>query len=303
MRIIAIDILGAQRAALEAPPSETEKIYREQVIEPWRSMLEPMMRYMPQLSPPGEQTSPAISAARTFGYYLPEHGVEQGLAALDMLERAGTWQACQEALEIAANALRPEAHGIKLEQVQLSVVLMNPETALKNEKGQGYAGVGSTPGYVLVTVWPNEYNIPRLPSAAAHEFNHNVRLSFEPWSQETSVGQYIVLEGLAESFAGELFGKDKVGPWTQLPTEEDMELARRRIGEALEVTGFNEIRGYIFGDWAAATMGYTPQGLPDFAGYSIGYHIVQAYIERTGRTAAEVTYVPWREIVEKSRYL
>ncbi|HYP19705.1 MAG TPA: DUF2268 domain-containing putative Zn-dependent protease [Chloroflexia bacterium] len=302
MKIEAIDILAAQRAALLAPAEESEAIYQEQVMEPWRSMWVPMLARMSQGGGNGEAAS-LINAARMFGFYLPEHGVEQGLAALDVLERAGTWEACQRALEIAADALKPEEHGIPLEQVQLSVVLMNPEMALQNEKAQGYSGFGSMPGYVMVTVWPNDYNVPRLPSAAAHEFNHNVRLSYEPWSQETSVGQYVVLEGLAESFAGELFGSDKVGPWTQLPTEADMELARTRIREGLEVTGFNEIRGYIFGDWAAAAMGYTPQGLPDFAGYSIGYHIVQAYMQCTGSTAAEATYLPWREIVEESRYL
>ena len=302
MKIKAIDILAAQRAALLAPAEESETIFREQVMEPWRSMWETMLGRMSPGSENGEAAL-STSTARMFGFYLPEHGVEQGLAALDRLEQAGTWEACQRALEIADGALKPGEHGISLEQVQLSVVLMNPEMALMNEKAQGYAGFGSMPGYVMVTVWPNDYNVPRLPSAAAHELNHNVRLSYEPWGPETSVGQYVVLEGLAESFAGELFGSDKVGPWTQLSTEADMELARTRIREGLEVTGFNEIRGYIFGDWAAAAMGYTPQGLPDFAGYSIGYHIVQAYMQRTGRTAAEATYLPWREIVEESRYL
>ena len=269
-------------------------------MEPLQAMMQPMMRFMPP-SPPAEG-DPAINMARMWGFYLPENGVEEGLAALDMLERAGTWEACRRALQTAIDALKPGEHDIHLEQVQLSVMMMNPALALKNPKGEGYAGFGSTPGYVMVTVWPNEYNVPRLPSAVAHEFNHNVRLSFEPWSMETSVGQYIVLEGLAESFAGELFGDDKVGPWVKLPTEADTELARTRIGESLEVTGFNDIRGYIFGDWAAADAGYTPKGLPDFAGYSIGYQLVQAYLQRTGRTAAEATYVPWREIVEQSLY-
>lgn len=32
----------------------------------------------------------------------------------------------------------------------------------------------------------------------------------------------------------------------------------------------------------------------------MGYHTVQAYLEQTGKSAAEATYVPWKEIVEVS---
>ncbi|XEC95978.1 DUF2268 domain-containing putative Zn-dependent protease [Paenibacillus tarimensis] len=32
--------------------------------------------------------------------------------------------------------------------------------------------------------------------------HHNIRLSYEPWSPGTTVGQYLVLEGLAEAFDG-----------------------------------------------------------------------------------------------------
>jgi len=69
------------------------------------------------------------------------------------------------------------------------------------------------------------------------------------------------------------------------------------------VTGFDVIRGYIFGDWAAAAAGYQKQGLPDFAGYTVGYRLVRAYLRRSGRTAAAATYLPWRELVEGSGYL
>jgi uncharacterized protein YjaZ len=69
----------------------------------------------------------------------------------------------------------------------------------------------------------------------------------------------------------------------------------------LGITGFNEVRGYIFGDWAAEAFSYKPQGLPNFAGYAMGYHLVQSYLRESGRTAAQATYVPWQAIVEESR--
>jgi uncharacterized protein YjaZ len=35
----------------------------------------------------------------------------------------------------------------------------------------------------------------------------------------------------------------------------------------------------------------------------MGFRVVRAYLERTGRTAAEATYTPWQEIAEGSGYL
>lgn len=94
-----------------------------------------------------------------------------------------------------------------------------------------------------------------------------------------------------------------LGPWPNALSEGELEEARPRFRDALEVSGFDEIRGYIFGDWAASRMGYSPKGLPDFAGYAVGYRIVQEYLARSGLSASEATYVPWREIVEGAQYL
>ena len=87
--------------------------------------------------------------------------------------------------------------------------------------------------------------------------------------------------------------------------KETSNLFRDRAGGArrrLDVRGFNEVRGYIFGDWAAEQMRYPPQGVPDFAGYAMGYRVVRAFLARTGMTAVAATYLPWREIVEQSGY-
>jgi uncharacterized protein YjaZ len=43
-------------------------------------------------------------------------------------------------------------------------------------------------------------------------------------------------------------------------------------------------------------------GAPDYAGYAIGYHVVRQYLERTGKTAAEATFVPASEIIDASGF-
>lgn len=301
MIIEAIDVLSGLRAALTAPEEQRLPRFRERVMEPLRPFWEPFLASMPQPAWLGAEGDEALAAARAFGYFTPEEDVEEGLDALDLLERAGAWEGCQQTVARAAAVLRPAEHGIALERVALTLVLAQPR--LLSERHRGYTGVGGQPGLVMVLAWPSAYNLPRLPAATAHEFHHNVRLSVEPWTPATTVGQYVVLEGLAEAFAVELCGEETLGPWANALSGPQLAEARRRIAGALEVTGFDEVRAYVFGDWAAAASGYEPQGLPDFAGYTVGYRLVRAYLERSGRSAAEATYLPWREIVAGSGYL
>ena len=303
MMIEPIDALAGLRATLTAPADQRTAVYRAQVMEPLGPFWQPMIGMVQQQAGGAEGEDPALLAGRFFGFYGPDQDPEVGLQGLATFEAAGTWAACQEALTAAEQTLRPTDHGVNLEQVVFTLVLANPERTDFMERNYGYTGVGNQPGYVLAMAWPTEYNVPRLPSVVAHEFHHNVRLSWEPWSMATTVGQYIVLEGLAESFAAAQYGEAMVGPWATTLTADELAPLRPRFREAVEVTGFNEIRGYVFGDWSAQAMGHAALGLPDFAGYAIGYRLVRAYLARTGRSIAEATYTPWREIVAESGYL
>ncbi len=299
MRIEAIDVLPGQEAALRAP-ADREEVYRERVDEPLRPFWEPMMRYMPGDAAGGNG---APSGTGLLGFYGPDGDVGEGLAGLAKLKDAGSFVACMGALEGAAEALAPEEHGVSVGSVAFSLALADPRLPDLTGRNRGYTGFGGMMGYAAVLAWPDGYNLPRLPSISVHELHHNVRLAFEPWTQGTTVGQYVVLEGLAEAFAAEAVGEELLGPWPNALSEGELEEARPVFRDALEVSGFDEIRGYVFGDWAASRMGYVPRGLPDFAGYAVGYRIVRKYLDRSGRSAVEATYVPWREIVEGSAYL
>ena len=112
----------------------------------------------------------------------------------------------------------------------------------------------------------------------------------------------MIMEGLAESFAAELYGEGVVGYYVTDFDEAQLEQAKRVIGGALEVTGFNAVRGYIFGDALAGTWGFEKAGVPNFAGYGIGYRVVQAYLKRTGKKVAETTFLPAEEIIAESGY-
>jgi uncharacterized protein YjaZ len=298
MELIAIDALAAQRAALEAPAADRMTIFREQVMVPLIPFWEPFLSWGPQAAA-DDGVEPYLKGARRFGFYSPEQDIAAGLRALDRFAEAGTWAECVAAVERAWATLAPEQHGIDLPQLRYTLLLGDP--AKLDPKMGGYTGVGGWPGRVLAIAWPNDFNLPRLAAVTAHEVHHNVRFSYEPFIPHTvTVGQYIVAEGLAEAFAAELYGEDKLGPWVSVLDDAQAAAIMPRFREAVERQGFDITRAYIFGDWAAESSGYTAQGIPDFAGYCIGYRTVRAFLAKRGLRAAEATYLPWREIVDGS---
>ena len=169
---------------------------------------------------------------------------------------------------------------------------------------RGYSGFGGIPGFIMVTYGEvNAYTLSRLQGATAHELLHNIHfsiMSFNP--MRATVGEYIVAEGLAESFAAALFGEDVVGYYVTDFDPAQMNSARETIGAALDKSGFNVIRGYVFGDTLAESMGFDKAGVPDYAGYAVGYHVVQAYLKHTGQTVPEAVFVPARQIIAESGF-
>lgn len=55
------------------------------------------------------------------------------------------------------------------------------------------------------------------------------------------------------------------------------------------------VRSYIFGDEITAQQGREAVGVPTYAGYALGYKLVQAYLTRTGKSVVEATYTPSAE--------
>ncbi|MBZ0289583.1 MAG: DUF2268 domain-containing protein, partial [Anaerolineae bacterium] len=117
-----------------------------------------------------------------------------------------------------------------------------------------------------------------------------------------TVGEYMIGEGLAESFAAELYGEDKTGPWVSEFDESRQDETKRIFRDGLNRAGFNVVRGYIFGGEIAEQMGFEAVDVPQYAGYALGYRVVQAYLKRTGKKVVETTFVPAAEIIDESQF-
>ncbi|KGR78766.1 DUF2268 domain-containing protein [Ureibacillus sinduriensis] len=184
---------------------------------------------------------------------------------------------------------------VNAEEVKLGLYIADPD---KLKRQMGYTGFGGIPGFITVNIYPNDYNLPKLPAVIAHEFHHNIRFSYFEWDHgNVTVGDYLVIEGLAESFAQELYGMEQLGPWVNGMDKEELAYSTEVIGEALDVKGFAEVSSYMFGDEIASQEGYQPVGLPFCAGYAVGYEAVQSYMQKHNKTIYEATLATTDEII------
>lgn len=295
-----VDVLSGQRAMFSASEAETRRVGNERVAEPLRPWWEPMtnnpwMPVKPEIEDP-------LGYALMLQIAPPEMDHAEALAYLDRFGEANSLHACSAAIVEAFDRLQPSAHGISLPTIHYTLALATPSLSTERDQNAAYTGFGGNPGHIMMIALPNDYNLPRLAAMAAHEAHHNVRLSHEPWDPATiTVGQYVVMEGLAEAFSVEIFDEDKLGPWTLMHDEKTLRAHRATFRDVINEGG--DPRGYMFGDWAAAEFHYEPKGLPNYIGYGVGYRIVRSYLEATGKTATEATYIPWREIADGSPWL
>lgn len=114
-----------------------------------------------------------------------------------------------------------------------------------------------------------------------------------------SVGDYLVIEGLAESFARELFGTERLGPWVTRFDHEDLQYSIDVINEVLDVKGVSEVSRYMFGDPIANDQGFKPADLSAFAGYAVGYHAVQSFMNQHHITISEATRLDAKTILSQ----
>ena len=163
-----------------------------------------------------------------------------------------------------------------------------------------YTGFGGIPGYIMLNYSEvTDYNLARLQAALAHEAQHNIYGFGRVWDPAgITVGRYIIMEGLAESLVASLYSEELVGPWITDFDMADMPRVKAIMKSGLNIKGFDAVRQYVFGD--AKTGGRLD--LPNSAGYAVGYHIVQAFMKKTGEDIVEATITPAEKIIEKSGF-
>ncbi|KAB1435952.1 DUF2268 domain-containing protein [Candidatus Galacturonibacter soehngenii] len=284
MEIIIQDTLNLYKEMLNLPEGERIEFFSSELLKPFNTMFEIM--HMPK-------TPEAMGCIQLSG--RDSKMVEM----LEKLEKADAWNNAKRTMEAAAARFEEACIPVP-EKVVVGIFLGNPECLAMVE---GYTGMGSIPGYIQIVIDPNEKNLPKLNACIVHEFHHNVLFHNVKWNfmTDVTVGKYVAIEGLAESFAASMFGEEYVGPWVTGIQGADLETSRRIISKSLNVKGFMEVRKYIYGKhpMMPETQDF---GMPFCGGYAVGYHVIQAYLRKTGISIEKATIIDGDEIMRASGY-
>ena len=303
VRFTIVNTEPAYRRLLEADSAaEREAIFAQELVRPFAGLT--------QVFGYGEDGVAAFASWNmTPEQFAPEKR-EPMCAVINALAAAAAWKRAAQALDKGWAAFANYADRVTLEQITFALLVADMGNA---PWSQGYTGFGGVPGYIM-TVYgtPDEYNLQRVEAATVHELHHNLMANIGKqggaafdWSDfmnSTTVADYMIGEGLAESFATELYGEDVAGPWVTEFDEARMAEVKAKFREGLHLTGFNTIRSYIFGDLSMGNYDLPKTGLPPLAGYAIGYRVVQAYARRTGKSIVDTSFVPSAEIIEESGF-
>ncbi len=220
--------------------------------------------------------------------------------ALATLHEADAWGRISRALDDALAVQLAATPGIEIPDITVLIMLGDPGDSYFMESAKGMSGNGSAFGYISLTFWPTPENLARLEATAVHELNHNLRYSpggvmWDP--SVVNVGEQVVSEGLADAFARQLYGNETGYTRIGVPHLSD-DAVFDKVVSGLEVTGMQNFTAWVHGDAAAIRFGGEPVGLPTGAGYAVGNRLVDAYLDTTGRSAADALHVSSREIID-----
>lgn len=222
------------------------------------------------------------------------------LDALHRLEQADAWNRMERALTQGTEDLAAACPGATIPDLTVLLILGDPTNRHFMDEIGGLSAFGGISGYIAITVWPTDEVLDRLEAIALHELHHNVRYSPGGivWNPQTvTVGEHVVAEGLADLFAAQSHSRRGYTHFVTDQTRSSDDVLRRVV-EGLDVTGMQDFAAWVLGDASARLFGSTPVGLPTGAGYAAGARIAQAYLEATGRTAAECVTTPAAEILD-----
>lgn len=281
------------RKIMLAEPHKKDDIYRYNMMMPFKGKWD--IYHIP-MKPTHIGGYDIIMANNRLGLISPSEvdlSLEDQISALADDEM---WASCQESIEKALKRFEDRDIELKTNEYLYSIFLANPKNPY-TVINEGYCGDGGIPGYIMGWLIPTEKTKKRLPAALAHEANHNVRYQFIKWTNDINLGEMIVSEGLAENYATNIFGEEFLGPWVTKTDMELMPLIKEIIHDALNVTGFDNITSYLYGDEMAELQQFPKAGLPYCAGYATGYCLIKYYLKKTGIPIEKATILSADEIL------
>ena len=281
---------------MHAPEEKREDIYRYEMMKPfefkWKCINVPIKAAQ-------KGGYDVVMASEMLGFLPPKKVNDTKLRDIERISDDKLWQACKQTIEASLGRFEKIGYELNVKEYYFSLLLANPDSPYV-AMSDGYAGDGGIPGYIFVSLVPNDYTLSRVQAALAHECNHNIRWQFQKWNMNVTLADMMVSEGLAENFAVNLFGEEYLGPWVSKTDMNTLNsIIKPLIRSGLDATGFDQITAYLYGDELAQLQGFFPVGLPYCAGYACGYYLIQHYLRKTGKSIEEATLVSTSDIMRE----
>lgn len=154
----------------------------------------------------------------------------------------------------------------------------NPGATIDEIGGIG----GFTPNENVVFISLNPHHVgfknaldDELSFTLAHELHHTIR-----WQKQVegdTLLEALVFEGLADHFAIEATGRSKPSPWSHALTPEQKKVFLKKAAEEWNKPTYNHNLWFF---------GSEPDTIPRWAGYTLGYDLVTAYLRKNPRSSA-----------------
>lgn len=291
MKLHLIESDSVYRELLTLPVDQRDAVFKEKLLLPFKE------KFAIQRISFDERIPFNVMTLMGYMHKMPKDLSEEDLQMINQFDKE-FWENIKQAFNRSVESFISKGISLKQQDYYVTALLGN-EASPMMRINENYSGDGGIPGYIFLSLVPNEYTINRIASAMAHECNHNIRYQFVDWEMG-SLKEMIVAEGLAENFAEKMFGQENIGPWV---TKNDLEtlntIIKPKLKDSLSINNMQEAMPYLYGDEITKMQGGKPVGLPYASGYTCGYYLIKYYLKKTGISIEEATLKTADEILSQ----
>jgi uncharacterized protein YjaZ len=225
---------------------------------------------------------------------LAEGAFENPIVDLDGLDEEIESLRNSRIEEIVVEALKQASALLDGPDTTVCIAALDPENSFVKEYMNGVTGRTLGSGKILIEANLQDDWEDWVSYTIAHEYHHSVWTSrHHEKGERNDLLNYFVFEGRADSFAG-LVSPEFTAPWLNALSPEQETEQWRKVNSQLTITDYGMKQRYMFGDG---------RSVPLWSGYTIGYHIVQSYLEWNPETTIDQwTGMDALEILEGSGY-
>lgn len=198
------------------------------------------------------------------------------------------------------DAVRESSTFLPTDEVTVCLFPLSPDGSFAEfvrDRMNGVMGFSEAHKVFWIEVIPADGWLDQLPSGVAHEYHHAVSFFSEDHKFTTGAETLLdvmLAEGRAEAFVHTVYGRSPP-PWADALSEAQEKSTWIAMQPFLESSGLEFVGSYLFGSEDA--------GIPHWAGYTIGFRIVQSYLRNYPDEAPDVwSSISAETFLDKSGY-